>query len=387
MKSLSQKKSENKNFKVQSNSINYIDAEQLKKYLKVANNFIGEDTKELINWLIVNNDTYISELSTDDDENALAGFYKSGEPAKDNLKELYKLLKNIIKENRAMEIPVFQTKEQFENIINKKVPADTIILDLDSEKGRAAVSKKYEPLIHKICHQWVGKINLPYDDLVGFAYEGLTYAMNNYGKKNKKSKATDDAVLSYTFGQFAAYCILNQIKGNGVYASHLVKISASQQKKERKEKGHNTKSFSLSGDKVVGHNDEGSKTLFDFIGSAENSSNDLDRQDLEKLLSEAYKILEKNFSEKTMEIWYSFYGVNGHKQLSNKELAKRYNVAGSNISYYCYKVNAFILKNKEILDKFKEIKELMNECLNDIDRDNDMRGTMVTNSENIDNEE
>ena len=90
------KKSENKNFKVQSNSINYIDAEQLKKYLKVANNFIGEDTKELINWLIVNNDTYISELSTDDDENALAGFYKSGEPAKDNLKELYKLLKNII---------------------------------------------------------------------------------------------------------------------------------------------------------------------------------------------------------------------------------------------------------------------------------------------------
>ena len=128
-------------------------------------------------------------------------------------------VKDIIKSNRMMEIPVFQTKEQFENIINKKVPADTIILDLNSESGRAAVAKKYEPLIHKICHQWVGKINLPYDDLLGFAYEGLTYAMNNYGKKNKKSTATDEAVLSYTFGQFAAYCILNQIKGNGVYAT------------------------------------------------------------------------------------------------------------------------------------------------------------------------
>ena len=384
MKSLTQKKSENKNFKVQSNSINYIDEEQLKKYLKVANNFIGEDTKELINWLIVNNKTYISDLSTDDDENALAGFYKNGEPGAENLKELYKLLQGIIKSGREMEIPVFQTKTQFENIINKKVPADTVILDLESEKGRAIVAKKYEPLIHKICHQWVGKINLPYDDLVGFAYEGLTYAMNNYGKKNKKSTATDEAVMSYTFGQFAAYCILNQIKGNGVYASHLVRISPSQQKKERQEKGHNTKNFSLSGDKVVGHSNEGSKTLFDFIGSAENSSSDIDQEDLNKLLDEAYKILEKNFSEKTMEIWYSFYGVNGHKQLSNKELAKRYNVAGSNISYYCYKVNAFILKNKEILNKFKEIKELMNECINEIDRENDMRGKMVQNENNID---
>ena len=61
-------------------SINYINADDLKKYLEVTEKFISEETKELVNWLIVNNDTYISDLSNDEDENALAGFYKAGVP-------------------------------------------------------------------------------------------------------------------------------------------------------------------------------------------------------------------------------------------------------------------------------------------------------------------
>lgn len=374
------------NFEVQSNTINYISVPDLKKYLEVAGKFISEETQDIVNWLIVNNDSYISELSTDDDENALAGFYKAGIPSKENLKELYKLIGTVIKTGRTLEIPVFQTKEQFNSIINKQSAPDEIILDLKSERGRAAVVKKYEALVHKIARQWVGKISLTYEDLVGCCYEGLTYAMNNYGKKNKKSKADDDAVKSYTFGQFAAYCMLNQIKGNGVNDSHLVRIPTSQQKKERDEKGHNTKNLSVSGDKAVGHDDEGGKTIFDFIGSSNDAENDVNAEDRKKLWDNVWKILSKEFDEKILDVWCSYWGIFDHKKLMNKEIAKKYNVANSNITYYCQKVNFFIKKNKKILDMFSELYDLVKESINEKDREEEMTGKMIK-YENISDDE
>lgn len=359
----------NEKLKVQSNSINYLNETDLKKYLDVAGKFLSVETKDIVNWLIVNNDSYIADLSTDDEENAIAGFYNAGTPKQENLKELYNAIDTVVKSGRILEIPTLQTKEQFNDIVSGNKSADCIILDFDSEKGRNFIAKKYEPLIHKLARQWHGKINLPYDDLIGFGYEGLTYAMSTYGKKNKKSNATDSAISQYTFGQYAAYCILNQFRGNGVNASHLVTIPNSVQKKEREEKGHNTKNVSISGDKVVGHNDEGSKTIFDFIGSSGDAGSKLDQQDLDKLWKRVYKALEEEFSEKHINIWYSFYGLNGHKKLKNKELAEKYNVVNSNISYYCYKINSYIMKNKTLLNAFKEIYDLMKECANEIDRE------------------
>lgn len=356
-------------FTVQNGSINYIGEADLKKYLDVASNFISPEAKDIINWLIVNNNTYINELSTDEDENALAGFYKAGVPEKENLKELYRLLGTLIKSGRYMEVPVFQTKEEFESIINKKTAPDAIILDLNSDKGREAVAKKYEPLVHKIAKQWLGKINLGYNDLLGCCYEGLTYAMNTYGKKNKKSKAEDEAVVSYTFGQYAAYCMRNQIVGNGVNDSHLVRIPASQQKKDRDQKGHNVKNLSVSGDKAVGNDDDGGKTMFDFIGSTSNTEKSLDNEDLERIWNRIWTILEEEFDSKILDVWYSFYGLRGHKKMKNKEIAEKYNVANSNITYYCFKINSFIKKNKKILGLFSDAYELMKECLNEADRE------------------
>ena len=366
------------NFEVQSNTINYISEADLKKYLDVAGKFISDEAKEIVNWLIVNNKTYISDLSTDDDENALAGFYKHGVPSEPHLKELYKLIGLVIKSNRALEIPVFQTKEQFESIINKTAAPDEVILDLKTEKGRNDIVKKYEGLCHKIARQWVGKINLSYEDLLGCCYEGLTYAMNNYGKKNKKSRADDEAVKGYTFGQFASYCMLNQIKGNGVNDSHLVRIPASQQKKERMEKGHNTKNLSISGDKAVGHSDDdGGKTMFDFIGSMNDAEAGVNAADRERLWNDIRKILVQHFDEKVLDVWCSYWGLFGYKKLQNKEIAKKYNVANSNITYYCQKVNFFIKKNKKILDMFSELYELVKESINEKDREEELTGKII----------
>jgi len=374
------------NFEIQKNSINYISEADLKKYLDVAGKFLSDETKDLVNWLIVNNKTYISDLSTDDDENALAGFYKAGVPKEAHLKELYKLIGTIIKSGRTLEIPVFQTKSQFESIINKTTAPDEIILDLTSEKGRASVAKRYDALAHKIARQWVGKINLSYEDLLGCCYEGLAYAMNNYGKKNKKSKATDEEVKGYTFGQFAAYCMLNQIKGNGVNDSHLVRIPNSQQKKEREEKGHNTKNLSVSGDKAVGHDDEGGKTIFDFIGSANDAESGVNAEDRKKLWDSVQEILNKEFDSKVLDVWCSYWGLFGHKKLMNKQIAKKYNVANSNITYYCQKVNFFIKKNKKLMKLFSELYDLLKESLNEKDREDEVMGKMIK-YENISEED
>ena len=372
-----------KEFSLQSNTINYIKSEDLKTYLEITDRFISDETKELVNWLIVNNDTYISDLSNDLDENTLAGFYKAGPPSDPALKKLYKLLATIIKNGRQMEIPVFQTKKQFTNIITKKEAPDAIILDLGSEKGRTAVTKKYEPLVHYIARQWVGKLNLSYEDLVGCCYEGLTYAMNTYGKKNKKSKAEDESVVNYTFGQWAAYCMRNQILGNGVYDSHLVRIPKSQQKKEREERGHNRKNISISGDKAVGHNDEGSKTLFDFMGSTSNTSRNLDDADLARIWNRIFKLIEDNFDEKVYQAWFSFYGLNGYKKLKNKEIAAKYNMSNSNINYYCSKITRFLKSDPKIKKLLEEAWSLMKECLHDRDvEENDNETTFIRRIEN-----
>ena len=364
-----------KKLSVQSDSINYIDSKDLKKYLSVADKFLSDAAKEVINYLIVNNTSYLSDLATDDEENALAGFYNAGMPSKDNLKELWKCIDEVVNSGRPLEIPVFQTKAQFDKIIANQASPDTVIMNFDSEKSRNEIAKRYEPLVHKICRQYNGKSNLSYEDLLASAYEGLTYAMNNFGKKRtNKDDINDETVNKYTFGQFAAYMIRFHILGTIENESRIVRVSKSQQKKERTETGKISKNNSVSGDKQIGiHNsDEGNKTLFDFIDSQEHSDSSLDQQDLAKLWDRIYDKIKEKFGEKIFNIWCAFYGINGSKELKNKELADKYGVSNSSITYYCFKVNNYLQKDKEMFNMLQEVYELMKECLAEEDNRNNL---------------
>lgn len=355
---------------VKENAVNYLSVEDLKKYLKVANNFLSDETKDIINYLIVNNKDYISELSADNEENALAGFYNAGEPKKENLKELWKKIETVYKSGRILEIPVLQTKEEFDSIIDYKVPADKVILDLDSEAGKTDIIKRYEPLVHKIVRQFYGKSTLEYDDLKSAANMGLIYAMKGYGKRSDKTKAEDKKIMQYTFGQYAAQIIHHWILGEIRTTAHTVRVPISAQNAEKKETGKISKNKSISGDKKVGINnsDDGNKTVFDFIDAQEYADTDLDKQDLDKLWKEIYDAIIDKFGQKVFDIWCSFYGVNDYKQLQNKELASKYNVSNSSITYYCMKVNNFIQNDKTVFAKLKDVYELTKECLNDMDR-------------------
>jgi DNA-directed RNA polymerase specialized sigma subunit len=355
------------------------------------------ETKEIIDWLIVNNETYLHDLDPKGDaDNALAAFYNRGVPKEDDLKELYKCIGKVKLADRLLEIPVFQTKEQFQDIVSKKISPDEVLLDLKTEKGRNKIVQQYTPLIHKIIRQWIGKSNLGVDDLLSVAYEGITYAMNRFGKRKVRDEngkwveaEKDEKVTKYSFKQYAAYCIDNAIREEIKHKSHIVRVPASQQTKERKEKGFNTKTYAVSGNKKVGHDSDGNgKSLFDYIDTGENGYKGVDSEDLEKLWKYVYTKLGENFKERDLDIFYSLFGLNGYKQIKGKELAKKYGIVPSAITPIKVKIIRFIRSDKKLYDAFNEILSIVGEAKQDKYNEEDqyLEEHAVKISKNIDDE-
>lgn len=391
---------EAKTIEIQEDSVNYLSTNEIKQYLEIADKFISQEAKDVCQWLIDHNRTYIKDLSTGDTDNALIDFYNKGLPKGDQ-KSLYANITKVNNNGRILEIPVFMTRTQFDSIINKEASPDEVIMDLNSEEGRNAVAKKYEPLVHKIVNSWVGKTALSRDELMSGALEGLTRAMNTYGRKSDKAikreekrraQAQEEAekkgetfdpdqdfsgidiskYKSYTFLQFAAQMIRCYILEAIKNENHLVRIPISRQKKEKEEKGFIAKSNTISGDKHLGgkDGDEG-KTLWDIVGGLENPGKEIDKREIESLWDQILEELKKKFGEKTMDIFCNHFGFgaeNGKKKLTGKEMAKKYGFSSpSSITAEITKVINFIRKDKKMYQKFCDISDLMREAKHDED--------------------
>lgn len=391
---------------IQDDTINYIPVEDLKKYLEVTNRFISSDAKEVVNYLIVNNDHYVKDLSDGNDvENALAYFYDNGPYSEDHKKELYALVGKIIKAGRMMEIPVFQTKDQFAGIIAGKISPDEVILDLTSEQGRNIIAKRYEGLVRKIALQFANVSEIPLDDLIGSGFEGLVYAMNGYGKKSKKAEKREeqtgeelniDQYKKTTFLTFASFSIRNAILDTIKNDAHTVKIPANQQKDERDQTGGNMKHRSISGDKPV-NDEEGGKTIFDLVGGFDSANKSINRKDINR----SWKLLIKNLIDSgdlSNFIIYCFLYTNHmgdyikvvdgsgkevtsvnpsniekvklvvrdedtndgsvKDYMSNKELSEIFKKSSSNITYCYYVVVSYIQKHPRLKSILREINDL-----------------------------
>lgn len=380
MRRLSQIDESQNTIDVQDGAVNHLTKAQLEKYLQIADKFISADAKYVCNWLIDNNSKYLKELSTGG-KNALADFYGQGVPNDKSLLPLYKAIKKLDKNDRLLEIPVFLTKEQFNGIIKKDISPDEILLDLSSERGRNEIAKKYTPLVYKIAKSWVGKAALTYDELVSAGFEGLLNAMNTYGKKSKKAAKKEEEtgvefdmskLKSYTFLSYASQMIRNRILGD-VQDSKLVRIPLSQQKKEKAEQGYIAKSNTVSGDQSMGNNKDGEgQTLFDIIGGMENPGLNVDRQEIDKLWANICKALEDKFGKKTMDIFYNYFGWGGRKQLSGKEMAKKYGYKSpASITTEVVKVINFIKKDPTMFARFTDIYELVREHREEVDEYDD----------------
>ena len=352
---------------IQDGTINFIDKTDLQKYLEIADRFISDDAKTVIKYFIENND-YVKKFGNGDSKNALANFYNGPAPQDEKLKEVYKCIGKLKKVNRLLEIPMFQTDEQFEGIINKKVSPDEILLDLNSEKGRNEVVKKYDKLCWKIAREYVGKSAFNLDDLYGYALEGLTNAMNWYGKKTKKNNADEEKIKAFTFYSYASRIIRFTIIGAIREESHTVRIPVSQQNKEREERGANTVSNTISGDKGIGSDSEGNeKSMFDKLSASmdvQDGDEKINKEDFLNTWKEIFDILKKKFSERDLNIFCDVWGVYGHKELKGREIADKYGLKSkSSATYISSKVFNEIEKDKKLKELFINAYELMHESL------------------------
>lgn len=361
---------------IQDDSINYISSADLEKYLEITKKFLSEEGKNIVNWLI-EHPNYVEEIAGPNAENALATFYNNGVPSTPVMKELYKWVGKVVKANRLLEIPVFQTEEQFYAILDKKVSPDEIILDLTSDEGRNAVARKYDDLVWKIARSFAGSSNFDLDELHAIGQMGLAEAMNSYGKKSHKSEASDEQVKSYTFLSWAAYririSILEAIKDEG----HLVRVPRSQQSRERAEKGHNTKNYAVSVETPTGRDKDGnSKKLLDKIGDYERAGKSMEDEDNARLWENIHRLLKKKFDERTLEVFYSKWGVNGYEKLSGKELMEKYGFKSqSNINFVCYKVMNYMLENPEMKEALLELYEFNESRKHDDDMEDNIYTT------------
>ena len=352
---------------IQDGTINFIDKTDLKKYLEIADRFISDDAKTVIKYFIENND-YVKKFGNGDSKNALANFYNGPAPKDEKLKEVYKCIGKLNKTNRLLEIPMFQTDEQFEGIINKKVSPDEILLDLNSEKGRNEVVKKYDKLCWKIAREYVGKSTFELDDLYAYALEGLTNAMNWYGKKTKKNNVDEEKIKAFTFYSYASRIIRFTIIGAIREESHTVRIPVSQQNKAREERGANTVSNTISGDKGIGSDSEGNeKSMFDKLSASmdvQDGDEQINKEDFLKTWKEIFDILKKKFSERDLNIFCDVWGVYGHKELKGREIADKYGLKSkSSATYISSKVFNEIEKDKKLKELFIDAYELMHESL------------------------
>lgn len=358
---------------VQDGALNYISASDLKKYLEVCDKFLTPDAKFVVNWLIENNTNYVHELGSGN-ENALVAFYNKGIPSNEKYKELYKHIGKLLKEGLLMQIPTFQTKEQFDNILANKISLDEVALDLTTERGRNAIVRKYEPLYHKIINDFKGKSSLPYDELYAVALEGVANALNDYGKKSQTMQDAEDAGETFddeqlkkyktqTFQQFLAwrvrYAILTAIEKE----SHTVRIPKSQQREMKKRDGFIARNNTISGDAKAGDGEDGNKTLFDVIGGVERAGRSIDMEEAEKLRDQILKAVKDNFKEKEYEVFMNQLKDNDDPtKLSGKEEAEKYGYnSPASITAIKTKIKQWLRTNPKVKEMVYDYYELFHE--------------------------
>lgn len=181
--------------------------------------------------------------------------------------------------------------------------------------------KQYEPLVHKIAHQFENTVTVPYEDIVQYGYEGLINAFHTY-KDDKKQ----------TFAQYAGwqirYAILNAFNIEG----SIIKHGYYQRK--------TSKPLSVS------HIDADESFLQLEADRSCNISY------IREVLS---KDLEANFSARDCDIFYRVYGLKQYDYEKSKDVAALYNISNASVTIITQKIISYIQQNEEIMEVLQDM--------------------------------
>lgn len=204
---------------------------------------------------------------------------------------------------------------------------------LKDPKEREKLFLQYKNLMFKIVNQYVGKLPLSFDDIVGAAMEGFTKAMNGYREGTSQS-----------FQQYAAWCMRNNILTSANEEGHVVKFNAYQQKKA-KERGEST----FITQSISNIYEDSQEDKLEILGVEDP---EIDNVDEREIFFNLFKWLETNFSNRDCEIFYLYFGLNGRVQTKGIDIAKQFKISAATVT----------VTNKKIIKKIKE-NEYMLSCL------------------------
>jgi RNA polymerase sigma factor (sigma-70 family) len=278
---------------------------------------------------------------------ALSNKYNVGES---DMEELWKLLKEL-KGNNIKILPQYQSTQEFEMVLNGKLTVSDLTIDLSTSSGRNMVAKMYMPMVHKIVNQYVKNSNLSRQELISAALQGLTDAMNEWKRDPKKGEA------HVSFKTFAAYRIQQQILNDINKLSH----SLSGVNWYAVKNGATVDAMSIDG--MTGNDGDWDTEKMSFLG-IEDSTNNTSKELEDKNWNLIYKLIENQFKQRDVDIFYRYFGLHGYKREKSKDIAKSMGMSEGNIrNSIINKIISFLKKDRKAIEILSDIQDAYNESL------------------------
>lgn len=322
---------------------------EINQYLSKVNRVIPENVKRVIYLTQKYNLLDIASIEEIKNSNkgGLKNLAKKYNISEDSLEDLWNMLKDL--KNKIKLLPQYQTEQERQSIELGKLSMDDLTIDLDSQVGRSAAAKMYMPMVYKIVNAYVGKSKLDKQELMSAALKGFTDAMNDWRK-------TDDEGQRVAFKTYAGFRVKQQILN------------------DINEYGHTLSGTNWYASKVYGAglldavSIDGMMSGDDEIDSDKLSALGIEDKDLtrneEKSWQSLYKLLENNFKQRDVNIFYRYFGLNGYKREKSKDIAKSMGMSEGNIrNSVINKMIKFLKNDRKASEILQDIQDMYTESL------------------------
>lgn len=340
----------------ESNNNEYLLTSQgMEQFLIQRGNDLPKNVKPIVEWMKkykIFDKEIVDELFIMSTGKQKALAKQLGMPEDEMLKMVKELRKLGLERNL---LPMMMDVETREDYLTGAKLNDDIMLDLVSEKGRAAIVKQYTPLINKIVNQYVGKTSLDKSELLSAAFEGLVCAMNEYRRPTRELEAQNDLVDKEEvkkkkrggFLEYAAYRMKQKILDDINNYSRTVRIPGSTMHRHKDDEAWQNMGKTTSIDVTFsGSEEEGKLDLADRLKELQVSPADLklSGEDAANAATaeKIYKMIENKFNQKHCTVFYKTFGLKGFSMMRPSDVAKEMNISNANVSMINKRIATFL---------------------------------------------
>lgn len=273
-----------------------------------------------------------------------------------DMEDLWNLMKSM--KNNYRQMPQYMSKTERDMIEAGKLSMDDLTIDLKSVQGRNAAAKIFTPTVLKIVSQELPKHpNMSRSEMISSGMLGLSNAMNDW-----KPEPDTPGGKVVPFRTYASYRILQQIlnDANSVHQALSGRNAYNIKKDSEKYGSAILRTMSLDGLTRDREDDDFSQDHIAALATADRPSS----ADEEKKWNQIFRSLEQRFTQKDMDIFYRYFGVNGRKRETGVQLAKDYNTTAQNIqNSYLSKILKYIKKTPALKNILSDLQDIYSESL------------------------